>query len=220
MQGGKQELTEAFYPSQLMRDDPYRALASYILPFNALFSFIVVGLRFRRMHEISKLTRLGTHLWRTGVVFLFLASIGLIGVGAVSMSTTETGHMILGIPLFFGNPVMALAIVAFDEKCILPLGRWKVPKWLRIYRGLTAIGMLTLAIAFSAVAAFSEAAFSAIEITILNTFALFYFTFWHRSDFEMNSEVAPPPVTNNLVHASPKLSVTQHGGILSIRADS
>ena len=208
--------SDRYFPSKVMTDDPERMVGAFLLPFTAGCSATFIGMRLYRMRNLLQYAtsaKLVKWLFRISIGLLIVATITMVGVGAISLGSSELGHYVAAFFLFSSTPFLLLFITIMDD--LIRLDR---PRWLRLFRIWTSTLVFLIAVIMVLVRKYG-AVFSALEILVIIHFSVYFTTFAHGSDFVMKSTTASRCEISSQLLQPARCSIVQNGETITLRAD-
>ena len=183
-------------------EDPSRAVAAFILPISAMLSVTVVWLRARRLrfllHSPSQWL-----IWSAIVLIIVVHAIGLIGLGAVTVSTNVAlGYVVAGF--WYGGSIGLILLQEILNRQVSLIQ----PRFLVVYRKFITSVVLTAATGIAFTIGWLPAPSAILEMIMSSFTALYSAAYCHRSEFPLRSScvfaypATVPPVPVRSEHAA------------------
>ena len=173
------------YISHALKQDPTRAIASFILPICAFIITIVVGHRLYFIHSHIRTSR-DRWLWWFTCGALTSLFVGMLGVAAVSIPTHMTLHWLSATFLFMGGSFLTIGSSLMDHFFMID-----IPVWLRNLRCTTAALTLAVGVVFMSMMSVNSAVAAIAEMAVSALYVGYFVTLAHGSSFPITSIKMP-----------------------------
>ena len=189
-----------FFISNALSLDPGRAIGAFLLPLSATIILIVVGARYYRIYRSFTMGKYSSKIFWFSFLCLLVAVVGMVGVSAVAIDTNRWVHWSISATMFLSGVFLVVSLPFLDNSLQII-----APRWLVRFRRSTAVAVAVTAILLAATIAWQKLIASIAEIIVSALFLVYFVTFFHNSEFPLNSRIeaitkTSPPTTRVIIN--------------------
>jgi hypothetical protein len=166
----------SIYFSHAFQFDPSRAIAAFLLPVIALLVSAIVTIRQGRLYPAIG-GPVQFILWVFVFVWLVILDIGLVGLGAVTITTQSALHYTAAGFIVIGGALLVLTDQMFNELT----GADGTPG-LKLWRWSAVLGTWAAGIAFAITIGLSDITASIMEFLFVFFFLMYLLSYLHPAD--------------------------------------